>query len=241
MPYRAPMNARRFIKQVLLSALAVFSDASVTNARSTPARIEHHLSVEVCSRHPELFRVRRMHPDEGTRLIRPTGQHMTIIAFDSGYVVSGDCTSFIRTMGNGIILTNNTRFGIKDNRVSPLPPADPSTGPQPSHFVPPENVIEIAANKFAEGTGRKLVKSWGDLTLWAGPSGSVLGIIRCTTNQRECALDHMLLSSSRRIRDFGFVPAPHAEMHFGNLWMQIALPHGEEASVNYTMRWWQTL
>jgi hypothetical protein len=175
------------------------------------------------------------------RLIRPTGEHFTIIGFERGYVVSGVCTRFIKKFGNGIILTNNAAFGIKNLALVPARPADPGDGPPPSSFIPPKNITTIASNKFAEGSGRCYVKKQGDIVLWSGPKGSALGIIHCSGNGNVCSLDHLILSSPYGIRNFGFVPAPHTEMHSGNLWLQIALPHGKEASVNYTISWWRSL
>jgi hypothetical protein len=176
------------------------------------------------------------------RLIHPTGEHLTLIGFERGYAVSGACTRFIKRLGNGIVLRNNAAFGLKDLKLVPASPVDPSVGPPPSTFVPPKNVMSIAADKFAEGRGRNYVKHQGDIVLWSGKKGSAIGIVPCAGDSSlPCRLDHLILSSPYRIRDFGFVPAPHSEMHYGSLTLQIALRGGEEASVAYSITWWQSL
>ncbi len=178
------------------------------------------------------------------RLIHPTGANFTVMGLESGYVVSGDCARFIETFGNGIVLSNNAAFGIQDLALVPAPPVDPNAGPPPSSFVPPKNVMTIASDRFAEGKGRNYVRSFGSrerLTLWSGPKGSALGIIRCSgLDENPCSLDHLILSSPYPIRDFGWVPPLH-DGHSGSLWVQIALPHGEEASVGYSIWFWKDL
>jgi hypothetical protein len=241
----ASIKEHILLARTLLCGLAVVSFASLTAAQGPTGAGAQGLSANVCSKHPELFMLRRLHADDAMRLIRPTGEHLTIIGFEHGYLVSGACTRFIKRFGNRIILTNNAAFGIQDLRLIPAHPANPSDGPPPSYFVPPKNIITIASNQFAEGTGRNYIKSFGSrerMTLWSGPKGSALGIIRCSgVDENPCSLDHLILSSPYRVRDFGFVPAPHSEIHAGSLWLQFALPRGEEASANYSISWWQDL
>lgn len=192
------------------------------------------VSVDVCSRHPELFKVRPITAEEGKRFAKPGGAVPTIIGFDEGSVISGPCTRFIKTVGGVVTLTNNHQFVISNSALVPI---SAGSGPPPSHFVPPRNVMRIASNKFAEGSGRIFVKSFDDggdhTALWSGPKGSAIGTIRCA-DAEACRLEHLILASPYRIRNFGFVPPPHPEMSVGSLWFWTTLRPGEEALVGYT-------
>lgn len=216
------------------ASVASGGTGSVTSGRHQP-------SADVCSHKPELFKVRRLSADTAMRLIRPAFEAPTITRFNSGYLVSGDCTKFIRTVSNGIILTNNARFGIKNLGFVRVSAADPRSGTQPNHFVPPRNLITIASNEFAEGHGRNYIRSSGFdgryIALWSGPKGSVIGTIICTGDAADdpCKLDHLILSSTHRIRDFDFLPAPHAEMDTGSLGLWITVRPGEDAVAEYAI------
>lgn len=215
--------------------------ASPAMAREANAGRANGISVGVCSQHPELFKLRRLHADEAMRVIRPTGEHFTVIGFESGYVVSGECARFIKTFGNGIVLTNNAAFRIENLAFVSAPSLDLSDGPPPSALVPPKNVRSIASDRFAAGSGRNYVKHQGDIVLWSGKKGSAIGIVPCAGDSRvPCQLDHLILSSPYQIRDFAWVPPLH-ESHYGGLWLQIALPRGEKASVRYSVWFWQEL
>jgi hypothetical protein len=201
----------------------------------------HHASVDHCALHPELFKVRPLTPNQAMGLIQRAAEVPTIRKFDRGYIVSGECIRFIKTFSNGIILTNNARFGIKNFAFIPVPPADQNTVPMRSLFVPPANVLKIDSNIFAPGRALSLVQTFPfgsdtELVLWSNQEKSVLGTVRCRgKDQRPCTLDHFILSSHAQIREFDFLPAPHAEMTVGELWLQIALNPLEEAVATYTI------
>jgi hypothetical protein len=206
-----------------------------------------HISADLCSRNPKLFKIRTLTAGEATALIDPAmlppaielSQMWARPSEPVGHVVSGACTRFIKSFGNGVILANNARFGIKDDALVPMPPADPGSGPQPSHFVPPANIRKIDATKFVEGNSLSLVQTFGSgMALWSDGKRSVIGTIRCVgVNENPCSLDHLILSSSFRIREFGIVPPPpDFGMHVGSLWLWVALRSGEEAFAGYTFR-----
>jgi hypothetical protein len=203
-----------------------------------------HVSADICSRSPGLFKVRTLTAREAASLIEPSMLPHGIDVFQMwnrpdeavGHVVSGQCTRFIKSFGNGVILTNNARFGIKGDGLVPMPPADPSSGPQKSHFVPPANIRKIDATSFVEGNSLSLVQSRGSgMVLWSDGKRSVIGTIRCVgVNENPCSLDHRILSSPLRIREFGIVPPPpDFGMHMGSLWLWITLGSGEEALASY--------
>lgn len=225
---------------VTLALLAQTATRSDVRTIPSPARVAA-VSADVCSQHPELFKLRPLQAADAMPLIHPTGENFTVIGFESGYIVSGQCTRFIKRFGNGIVLTNNAAFRIENLGLVPAPPVDPSDGPPPSNFVPPKNVRSIASDRFAPGPGRTFVRNQGDIVLWSGRKGSAVGILPCAGDSTvRCRLDHLLLSSPYQIRDFGWVPPLH-QSHYGSLWLQISLPHGEEASVRYSIWFFQTL
>ena len=238
------INARflPYLVLALLNSLGTF-DPLPASAYFQAAPGRHEISADYCSRHPELFKVRALTAAEGMGLIQPAAEIPTIRKFESGKLVSGACTKFIKTFANGIILTNNARFGMKDFAFVPAPPPDPRSGPQPNYFVPPENVLSIATDKFVEGSGRYYVASGGfgsdHLVLWSGAKGSAIGTIRCESNNSHtpCKLDHLILSSRYPIREIDFLPGPHPEMTVGELWLAISLGPTRDAIVTYTIEY----
>jgi hypothetical protein len=140
-----------------------------------------------------------------------------------------------------VTLTNNDQFVIIKSALVPVPARAPDSGPQPNYFSPTENILHIAGNAFAPGNGLTYVQSlyFGSharVILWSGPTGSVIGTINCTGHDGSgpCTLEHLILSSPHRIRNFGIVPPPHSGMGTGSLWFWTTLRPGEEALVGYT-------
>jgi len=214
---------------------------------STPVAGRAQVSADVCSRNPGFFKVRALTAGEAMRLIQPaifppsiiTAQMWAKPSEPVGHVVSGECTRFIKTLGNGVILTNNARFAIKEDALVPIPPADPNTGPVKSHFVPPANIRRIDATNFVEGNSLTLIQTFGSgMALWSDGKRSAVGTLHCSgVNENPCSLEHLILSSPFRIREFGInPPPPDFGMHVGSLWLWITLRSGEEAVAVYPTR-----
>lgn len=150
---------------ILTCLLSLFESASFGADRLTNSVSKTRPTLDICTRHPELFHVRALTASEGMRLIRPTGEVLAIQRFGNGEVVSGDCTRFIKSFSYGVILSNGARFAMKDLAFVPAPPAAPGAGLPHSLFVPPPNVRTIAADKFAQGKGRTMVYHFGSVLL----------------------------------------------------------------------------
>jgi len=225
-----------------LTLLCTFDARAAAPPRNAAASV-HDVSVYGCSRHPELFKVRPLTAGEAWRLIKPAPDVPTVRTFKSARLIYGECTKFVRTFANGIILTNGARFGVKDFALVPAPPADPKSGPQPNHFSPPKNVMAIDSDKFVEGNGRHYVAGGGFgsdyIALWTGAKGSAIGTIDCDSQLAgsPCRLGHLILSSRYSIREFDFLPAPHPEMTGGGLWLSINLGPTEEALASFTIEY----
>jgi hypothetical protein len=208
-------------------------------ARHPNAKDGDGTSVDVCSRHPEMFKVRRLTADEAARLIRLQSGMSALAKPAEGTLISGECTRFIKTFANLVMLTNNSRFVMTDTALIPAPRAGPGTGPHPFPFTPPPNITKIAANGFVRGNALSYVQNlpYGEhtrLVLWSDRKQSVVGTIRCTGGDgNSCTLGHLILSSPHRIRQFGFIPAPDAESAVGSLWLWITLRPGEQVLGGY--------
>jgi len=230
------------VRGATVMLIAVFSTLGVTadaSPRHNSTGSANRVSIDVCLRHPELFRVRPVTSEEGRRLAKAGVGVPTIIGFDDGSVISGPCVQFIKTVGGVVTLTSNDRFVISNAALVPIPAAPPGRAPLIIYFSPPTNVMTIASDKFAEGNGRTFVKSidnGGEHTvLWSGAKGSAIGTIRCVDGVvGGCTLEHLILTSPYRLRDFGFVPPPHSGMGTGSLWFWTTLRPEEEALVGYT-------
>ena len=160
------------------------------------------------------------------RLIRPDAGPPTIYRFESGHIVSGECARFIKTFADLMILTNGG------------PPPAPGTGPQPSVFKPPNNVLSIAPDTFSEGKGRDIVQNIGTIVLWSGLKGSAIGTLRCAAQESyPCRLNRLILSSPYKIRKFGFIPSPDGEVHVGSLWFWVTIRPDEQAIARYEVKW----
>lgn len=229
---------------MLLCILSAISPPSMASSRTRTVVGANGISADLCSRKPELFRVRRMSSDEAMGLLRPAARVPTVMKPASGHLFSGDCARLIRTFSNGIVLSNGARFGIENLRLLSAPPADPRSGPQAGHFVIPKNILKIQEKAFVSGNSLSYVQNFpfgadSRLVLWSDGKRSVLGTIRCSGNSADtnCTLDHLILSSPHRIHEFGFMPAPHAEMTVGSLWLWITLRPGQEALTRYTIEY----
>ena len=192
------------------------------------------VSVDVCSAIRSCLRLDRSWRGGGSGSRNLEALFRRSSALTRAVVISGPLPRFIKTVGGVVTLTNNHQFVISNSALVPI---SAGSGPPPSHFVPPRNVMRIASNKFAEGSGRIFVKSFDDggdhTALWSGPKGSAIGTIRCA-DAETCRLEHLILASPYRIRNFRFVPPPHPEMSVGSLWFWTTLRPGEEALVGYT-------
>lgn len=225
-----------------LCVLAMLLVSSTALIPCVDAVTRNPISADLCSKQPELFKLRSLTADRAARFAH-TGDALVTV-FTSGNVISGPCTRFVKTFDGVLNLKTGYRFVINGSSLMPVPPADPNSGPQPRLFAPPKNVLTIAADKFAEGHGRAFIKSIGSVhrvALWSGPKGSAIGILHCSNDESSCGLGDVILSSSYRIRDFGFIRAPHSEMHSASLWFWVSPRPGEIVIAGYTTSWFRDL
>lgn len=226
------------------SLFAGFSDA----LGKVPPRRDRALSVDYCSSNPDVFKVRPLKPEEAVHLVWRGDGVPSITKFVGGHVISGKCTRFIKSFANLIILTNNSRLSISGDLAVSLISAAPTqlgTGLQAFSFTPPKNILSISSNfgpSAKHGLSYVSSQSFGSggrIALWSDGNRSVVGTIRCANDgeSARCTLDHLILSSPYRIREFGFLPAPHPEMQVGSLWFWIRLGSGEDALARYIIKY----
>jgi hypothetical protein len=233
----------RSARSAAYAALTLLCSADIScapaTARAHDAADSVHGTADSCSRHPELFKVRRLTAIEAMRLVRIQAGVRNTAASAQGASIVGPCTRFIKTFANLITLTNNARFVMIDTALVPAPFAASANSPRPFLFTPPPNISEIAADGFAPGHALAFVESfpYGEhtrLVLWSNDKQSLVGTIRCIRDgTSSCALGHPILSSPYPIHEFGFIPAPDAESEVGSLWLWMTLRPDTEALVSY--------